>query len=59
MSKILNKIKLWIKKFNRTLKELDTYDRIYFDGELFSVIIFMLCLLLIECFIITSIIILD
>ena len=58
MSKILDKIRLWIKKINRTLKELDTYDRLYFDGKLFSVIIFMLCLL-IECFIITSIIILD
>lgn len=56
MSNVLNKIILWIKNFNRTLKELDTYDRVYFNGKLFSAIIFILCLLLIGCFIIAFII---
>lgn len=51
MIKILDKFRLWIKKINRTLKELDAYDRIYFNGKLFSAIIFVLSLLLIGCFI--------
>lgn len=56
MIKILDKIRLWIKNFNRTLKELDTYDRVYFHGKLFSAIIFVLSLLLIGCFIIAFIV---
>lgn len=51
MIKILDKFRLRIKKINRVLKELDTYDRIYFHGRLFSAIIFVLNLLLIGCFI--------
>lgn len=51
MIKMLDKFRLWIKKINRTLKELDTYDRIYFNGKLFSVIIFVLSLILIGCII--------
>ena len=51
MIKILDKFRLWIKKFNKTLKELDTYDRVYFNGKLFSAIIFVLSLLLIGCII--------
>ena len=56
MIKILDKLRLWIKKINKTLKELDTYDRIYFKGKLFSAIIFVLCLLLIGCFILAFIV---
>ena len=51
MIKILDKIRLWIKNFNRTLNELDAYDRVYFHGKLFSCIIFILSLLLLGCII--------
>lgn len=51
MIKILDKFRLWIKKINKTLKELDTYDRIYCNGKLFSAIIFVLSFILIGCII--------
>ncbi len=51
MIKILDKIRSWIKELNRIYKELDSYDRVYFHGKLFSAIIFILSLLLIGCII--------
>lgn len=56
MIKFFNKIILWIKKINKILKEIDTLDRVYYKGKLYSAVIFTLSLLVIACFILAFIV---
>lgn len=56
MIKILDKIRLKINRLNKILNELDSYDRVYFHGKLFSALIVILSFLIIGCFIVGFII---
>lgn len=40
-----------INKLRKILKEFDTYDRVYYDGRIFSLLIVILSFLAIGCFI--------
>ena len=56
MIKFLDRCRKRFDSFNKKIKEIDTYDRIYCNGKLFSFIICLLCFLIIGCFILAFIV---
>lgn len=56
MIKFLDKWRKRFNNFNKKLKEIDTYDRVYCNGKLFSLIICLLCFLIIGCLIIAFVV---
>lgn len=56
MTKKLDRLRSFFKKIKHAYKEFEVYDRVYFNGKLSSALIFLICILIIGCFVLAFIV---